>query len=70
MLPTTSEERVQFFLAILKDSSIPMSQRLSKCQKILAHCEKFKGTKLGVKYWGVEPDFIEAMYEYSRKAII
>lgn len=70
MFPNNSEERVQFFLAILKDKDIPMSQRLAKCQKILAHCERFYGTKLGVKYWGVEPDFVEAMYEYSRKAMI
>ena len=70
MLPTTSEERVQFFLTILKDKDIPMSQRLAKCQKILAHCEKFYKTTLGVKYWGAETDFLEAMYEYSRKAII
>lgn len=71
MLPQNGpESRVQFFLSILSDKSIPMSVRLGKCQKILAHCEKFKGTSLGVKYFDAELCFCEAMYEYSRKAII
>lgn len=70
MLPETYEKKVQFFLSMLKDADFPMSVRLSRCAKILAHYEKFKGTKLGVRYFDVQMAFEEAMYEYSRKAII
>lgn len=70
MLPKTAEERVQYFLGLLSDKNLPMSVRLSRCAKILAHCEKFKGTTLGIKYFDAELCFAEAMYEYSQKAMI